>query len=143
VERVRGEHPWPEDYDVKGGGCEQALNLGVETAQGIRLLEERVRRLVWRREVDDAPALPRRGRREARDDRRGGGRRRSPDEEYCPNSLEGRVERRGRREVADHDLGAGRECRLFRPARERAHGHVATQKLIDDETPDAARCTCY
>jgi hypothetical protein len=30
---------------------------------------------------------------------------------------------------------------LIRSARERAHGHAGTQKLIDDEAPDAARCT--
>src|SRR4029077_6988728 len=99
------------------------------------------RRLMWRREVDDAPALPRRMRREPRNNRRRRGRRRSPDEEYGLSRVEGRVERRRRREVTEHNLGTSGECGMFRPARKCAHGHAGTQKLIDDETPYAARCT--
>jgi hypothetical protein len=49
VDRVRGEHPGPEDHDVESGVREQALNLDVKIAQRIRLLEERVWSLVWRR----------------------------------------------------------------------------------------------
>jgi hypothetical protein len=79
-------------------------------------------------------------RRELLDDRRRSNYRRSPDEEYCLNSIEGLVERRRYGEVADDDLGARGECCVFRLARERANGHVATQKLVDDETPDATRC---
>jgi hypothetical protein len=143
VERVRGEHSWPEDYRVDGRGGEQSLNFSMKTAQRVRLLEERVWRLMWRREVDDAPALPRRRRFELRDDRRGRGDGRSPYEECCRGAVEGRVERLGDGEITYHDLGAGGECRLIRPTRERAHRHAGTKKLVDDETPHAARGAGY
>jgi hypothetical protein len=59
----------------------------MKAAHGIRLLEERVRRAVWRREQDDAPRLGGRVCRESRDDSGKGMRRRGPNKEYRPDSF--------------------------------------------------------
>ena len=110
----------------------------MKTAQGIRLLEERVRRAVWRREQNDAPGPGGCVRRDSREDRRSGGRLRGPNEEYRGDILECRIERRWDGEVARHDLDAGRQRRVFRPPRKRAHAHAGAQKLVDQKAPNPA-----
>ena len=64
VPRVRREHPRPQDRHIETCLREQAFDLDMKAAHRIRLLEERVRRAVRRREQDDAPRLGRRVRRE-------------------------------------------------------------------------------
>ena len=85
----------------------------------------------------------RRARREPRDDRGNGPRRRGPDEEYSPDTFERRVERLRYGEVTGDDLDARGQRGAFRPAREGADGHPSAQKLVDYEAPDAAGGACH
>src|SRR5215470_18053415 len=54
-QRVRREHPRPDDRRREPGGLDEPLNIGVEYRHWIRLPEERVRSLVRRGEKDDTP----------------------------------------------------------------------------------------
>jgi hypothetical protein len=83
-DRVRREHPRPQDRPRNTGAGDQAVEFGVKARQRVRLLEEGMRCLVRRREQDDAASA----RRDARDHRLGGRRRRRPEEERRFDSVE-------------------------------------------------------
>ncbi|HEX4339510.1 MAG TPA: hypothetical protein VH062_26570 [Polyangiaceae bacterium] len=134
VQGVSSEYPRPQNRHVECGSSEQSLDASMDGPQRIWLPEERMRRLVRRRQVDDVPSLLR----QPRDERRSGVHRGSPDEENAFHAVEGRTERRRNGEIAHHDLDAGGKRRVFRAASESAHRHPGAQQLIDDETPDAA-----
>jgi hypothetical protein len=106
----------------------------VERRHGIGLLEERVRRLVRRRQKDHAPDVPR----EARDDVRDCGRRGSPDKEHRLDPGKRRRQRIGVREIPDDDLDAGWERRGRRPAHEGADRAAESEQLGNDGSADAA-----
>jgi hypothetical protein len=104
----------------------------VEASGGVRLLEERVRCLVWRGEEDDPPHV----RRETLDNGRSRGARRGPKEEHRTHALQRGVERVGLGEVTRHDLDGRRQRGRRRFARERAHRHARAQELGDHRAPD-------
>jgi hypothetical protein len=87
-QRVRSEHPRPEDRRLKSCGRDEPLNIGVEHRHGIRLLEERVRRLVRRGEKNDTPRVGC----ETLDNFRSGRGRDGPDEEDGTDTTQSRVE---------------------------------------------------
>jgi hypothetical protein len=100
------------------------FDVGVERRQGIGLPEERVRRLVRRRQKDHALDASR----EARDDGRDRGRPPcSPDQEHRLDPGEGRRQRIRLREIPDDDLDAGWEWRGRGAAHEGAHGSPETE----------------
>lgn len=104
----------------------------METGRGVRLLEERVPRLVRRGQEDHPPRV----RRETLDDRWSHGGGRGPEEEHRAHALQRRLEGLEHGEVARHDLDGRRELRLRRLARERAHAR--RQQLGDHRPPDSA-----
>ena len=57
VQRVRREHAGPKNRDVEASLAKQALDAFVKAAQRVGLLEEQMRRLVRRRQMDDATRL--------------------------------------------------------------------------------------
>ena len=104
-QRVRREHPRPDDRRLEPGGRDEPLDLRVEHRHRIRLLEERVLDVVRRREEDDTPHVGR----ETLDDRRRGRRRGGPDEEDGTDAPQSSVERFGHSEIAEYDLNSWRQ----------------------------------
>jgi hypothetical protein len=104
----------------------------VKGSRRIRLLEERMRRSVRRREKDHATRVGR----DTFDDGRSGGRRGRPDEEHSADTLQSGVERFRRSQIARHGLGGRWQSRRRGSARKRADGHTRTQQLGDHQSPD-------
>ena len=134
-QRVRREHPRPDDRRLDPGGRDEPLDVGVEHGHRVRLLEEGVRGSVRRREEDDTSRVGR----ETLDDRRGGRRRGGPDEEDRTDTTQSCVERLGHGEVAGDDLDARRQRRRRLGAmREGADRHARVHQQVDDDAPHPA-----
>ena len=119
---------------LHAGVLDQPLDARVQRRQRVRLLKERMRRLVRRGQEHDPPDMLRdslhRGRR--------GSRRSGPDQEHSIDVAQAVIKSLGSGEVAAYDVGLGRQVGGVRVARQRAHIGANGQQLGDNLTADMA-----
>src|SRR6185436_17800223 len=114
------------------GVLHQPLEAGVHGPERVGLLEERVRRLVWRREQDDALD----SRRDALQRGRGRRERQNPHQEQRVDPVETAIERVGSGEVAARDLDVGRQVRGFRVAAQGPHATALGAQEVHHRAAD-------
>src|ERR1700759_390406 len=112
----------------------------MQLTQRIRLLKKRMRRLMRGRQVEHSAAL-RRARRESRNHLPSGLDRYGPDEEHGFDPIERAIDGRRYGEIAGNDFGSRGKRGVLGATRERAHGDVALQELVDEQPSDATRRT--
>lgn len=105
VDAIGGEHAGADEGGLERSGFDVALDAGEHSAEGVGLLEERVRRLVGRGEEDEALRVFG----DAVDYGGGGGGRGGPDKEDGVDIFQGGVEGFGRGEVTAEFFDGGWE----------------------------------